>query len=110
MFPYPSGSTLHMGHIRTYIIGDVLARSRRMKGFNVLNPMGWDAFGLPAENAAIKAGMHPAASNKRNIGIMKGQLRDLGISYDWSREVSTDDPDYYRWTQWIFLRMAEQGL
>ena len=110
MFPYPSGSTLHMGHIRTYIIGDVLARSRRMKGFNVMNPMGWDAFGLPAENAAIKAGLHPAKSNEKNIAIMKGQMRDLGISYDWSREVSTDDPDYYRWTQWIFLKMHEKGL
>jgi leucyl-tRNA synthetase len=110
MFPYPSGDTLHMGHTRTYIIGDVLARSRRMKGFNVLNPMGWDAFGMPAENAAIKAGMPPAESNKRNIGVMKRQLTELGISYDWSRELSTDDPAYYRWTQWIFLKMHERGL
>jgi len=110
MFPYPSGETLHMGHTRTYIIGDVLARSRRMKGFNVLNPMGWDAFGMPAENAAIKAGMHPTLSNKRNIAVMKRQLTDLGISYDWSRELSTDDPAYYRWTQWIFLKMHERGL
>ena len=110
MFPYPSGDTLHMGHTRTYIIGDVLARLRRMKGFNVLNPMGWDAFGMPAENAAIKALLHPAQSNKRNIATMKRQFTELGISYDWSRELSTDDPAYYRWTQWIFLKMHEKGL
>jgi len=110
MFPYPSGSALHMGHVRNYVIGDVLTRLRKMQGCNVLHPMGWDAFGLPAENAAIKAGVHPADWTQKNIATMKRQLQDLGIAYDWSREISTCHPGYFKWTQWIFLKMHEKGL
>ena len=109
MFPYPS-SSLHVGHGRNYIIGDVVARFMMMKGFNVLTPMGWDAFGLPAENAAIKDGVHPKKSTLRNIARMKVQLDSWGTGYDWSREITSCLPDYYKWTQWIFLKLYEQGL
>ena len=109
MFAYPSGHA-HVGHVRNYIIGDVVARLKRLQGFNVLHPFGWDAFGLPAENAAIKSGIHPEESTLGNIAHMKGQLQRLGISYAWGRELATCMPDYYRWNQWLFTRMFERGL
>jgi leucyl-tRNA synthetase len=109
MFAYPSGHA-HVGHVRNYIIGDVVARLKRLQGFNVLHPFGWDAFGLPAENAAIKSGIHPETSTLDNIAHMKGQLQRLGISYAWGRELATCLPDYYRWNQWLFIRMFERGL
>ena len=109
MFAYPSGHA-HVGHVRNYMIGDVVARMKRMRGFNVLHPFGWDAFGLPAENAAIKHGTHPETWTLDNIAHMKGQLQRLGISYAWEREIATCLPEYYKWNQWIFLKMLERGL
>jgi len=110
MFPYPSGAGLHVGHPEGYTGTDVLARLKRMQGFNVLHPMGWDAFGLPAERAALRENLHPAIITTRNVDNFRRQIKRLGFSYDWSREISTATPDYYRWTQWIFLRLFERGL
>ncbi len=110
MFPYPSSSGLHVGHPEGYTATDILARYKRMKGFNVLHPIGWDAFGLPAEQYAIKTGTHPGVTTNNNVDGFRRQLQALGFSYDWDREVNTTDPAYYRWTQWIFLKLYEQGL
>ncbi len=107
MFPYPSGSGLHVGHPLGYIASDIVSRYKRMDGFNVLHPMGYDAFGLPAEQFAIQTGIHPAVSTKANIDRYRDQLLNLGLSYDWSREVQTSDPKYYKWTQWIFIQLFE---
>jgi len=109
MLPYPSG-TMHMGHMRNYTIGDVVARYKRMCGFHVMHPMGWDAFGLPAENAAIERGIHPREWTNTNIESFKRVLQRFGFSYDWRREISTCEPEYYRWNQWFFLRMLERGI
>ncbi|SMO90533.1 leucine--tRNA ligase [Fodinibius sediminis] len=110
MFPYPSGSGLHVGHPEGYTATDILARYKRMNGFNVLHPIGWDAFGLPAEQYAVKTGTHPRDTTEKNINRFREQLQSLGFSYDWDREVNTTDPDYYKWTQWIFLKLYEKGL
>ncbi len=109
-FPYPSGNGLHVGHPRPYTALDIVARKRRLQGYNVLFPMGWDAFGLPTENFAIKNKIHPAIVTKNNIARFKGQLKSLGLSFDWDREVNTTDPSYYKWTQWIFLQLFKKGL
>ncbi|MEO2067954.1 MAG: leucine--tRNA ligase, partial [Desulfurobacteriaceae bacterium] len=109
MFPYPSGR-IHMGHVRNYSIGDVIARFKKMFGYNVIHPMGWDSFGLPAENAAIKSGVHPKTWTLNNIDYMKKELKKLGFSYDWDREITTCLPEYYKWNQWIFLKMLEKGI
>jgi leucyl-tRNA synthetase len=110
MFPYPSGEGLHVGHPEGYTATDIFCRYKRMRGFNVLHPMGWDAFGLPAERYAVRTGVHPAITTKNNIDTFRGQIKRLGFSYDWSREISTTDPDYVRWTQWIFLQLYKNGL
>ncbi len=110
MFPYPSGAGLHVGHPEGYTATDILARYKRMKGFNVLHPMGWDAFGLPAEQYAVKTGTHPAITTKRNIDTFRRQIKALGFSYDWDREINTTDPGYYKWTQWIFLQLYKKNL
>ena len=110
MFPYPSGSGLHVGHWRGYVLSDVYARIKWLQGYNVLHPMGWDAFGLPAENYAIQQGIHPAISAAQNIAHFKEQLKDICAIYDWTKEVNTTDPHYYKWTQWIFLQMFKAGL
>src|SRR3546814_292105 len=109
MLPYPSGK-LHMGHVRNYTINDMMTRQLRMRGYNVLMPMGWDAFGMPAENAAIKSGVPPAQWTYDNIAYMKKQMRAMGLAIDWSREMCACDPKYYKWNQWLFLKMLEKGI
>src|ERR1017187_7403645 len=105
MFPYPSGAGLHVGHPEGYTVTDILARYRRALGYNVLHPIGWDAFGLPAEQYAIKTRQHPRTTTEQNIATFKRQIKSLGFSYDWTREINTTDPEYFRWTQWIFLKL-----
>ena len=109
-FPYPSGQGLHVGHPRPYTALDIISRKRRLQGYNVLFPIGWDAFGLPTENYAIKTGIHPKEVTKANIAHFKSQLKSLGYSFDWDREIDTTDPEYYKWTQWIFLQLFKHGL
>ncbi|MFA5086022.1 MAG: leucine--tRNA ligase, partial [Candidatus Paceibacterota bacterium] len=110
MFPYPSGEGIHVGHLKGYVATDIVSRMKRAQGFNVLHPMGWDAFGLPAENYAIKTGIHPEITTAKNVSNIKRQMKIAGLSYDWERELNTTDPAYYRWTQWIFLKLFENGL
>ena len=110
MFPYPSGSGLHVGHPKGYTATDIISRFKRLKGFEVMHPMGWDAFGLPAEQYALKTGNHPAGFTQTNIDTFRKQIQSLGFSYDWDREINTTDPEYYRWSQWIFLKLYEHGL
>ena len=110
MFPYPSGAGLHVGHPEGYTATDIYCRYLRAKGVAVLHPMGWDAFGLPAEQYAIQTGTHPAITTQANIATFKRQIQSLGLSYDWSREIDTTDPDYVKWTQWIFLLLFKRGL
>ncbi len=110
MFPYPSASGLHVGHPEGYTATDILSRYKRARGFNVLHPMGWDAFGLPAEQYAIQTGVHPSITTRKAIETFRRQLQSLGFSYDWSREIATCDPSYYKWTQYIFLKLHERGL
>ena len=109
-FPYPSGQGLHVGHPRSYTALDIICRKKRLDGYNVLYPMGWDAFGLPTENYAIKNHIHPEIVTKQNVARFKQQLKSLGFSFDWKREINTTDPNYYKWTQWIFLQMFKKGL
>ena len=110
MFPYPSGAGLHVGHPEGYTASDILTRYKRMNGYDVLHPMGWDAFGLPAENYAIATGVHPRVTTQKNIDNFRRQIKSIGLAYDWSREVDTTDPEYYKWTQWIFLQLFKKGL
>ncbi|HOI11464.1 MAG TPA: leucine--tRNA ligase, partial [Myxococcota bacterium] len=110
MFPYPSGAGLHVGHPEGYTATDIVTRYKKMRGFNVLHPMGWDAFGLPAEQYALATGIHPEVTTRKNIDTFRRQIRSLGLAYDWDREVATTDPGYYKWTQWIFLKLFERGL
>ena len=109
-FPYPSGAGLHVGHPRSNTALDIIARKRRMEGYNVLYPIGWDAFGLPTENYAMKNGIHPAIVTKQNVDRFRSQLKSMGFAFDYSREVNTTDPNYYKWTQWIFIQLFKQGL
>ena len=109
-FPYPSGQGLHVGHPRPYTALDIVSRKRRMQGYNVLYPMGWDAFGLPTENFAIKNKIRPEIVTENNIKNFKRQMQSIGFSFDWDREINTTDPDYYKWTQWIFIQMFKKGL
>lgn len=108
MFPYPSGAGLHVGHPEGYTATDIVCRYRRMKGFNVLHPMGWDAFGLPAEQYAVETGTHPAVTTRKNIDNFRRQIKSLGFSYDWDREIDTTSPDYFKWTQWIFMQLHKK--
>ncbi|MBQ7676821.1 MAG: class I tRNA ligase family protein, partial [Lachnospiraceae bacterium] len=110
MFPYPSGNGLHVGHWRGYVISDVWSRYQLMQGKYVIHPMGWDAFGLPAENYAIKHGIHPAISTEENVNNIRRQIKQIASIYDWDMEVNTTDPNYYKWTQWIFVQMFKKGL
>ena len=109
-FPYPSSEGLHVGHPEGYTASDIMARYKRMKGFNVLHPIGWDAFGLPAEQFAVKTGIHPKITTQKSISNFKRQLKSIGFSYDWQREVATIESNYYKWTQWIFLQLYKKGL
>ena len=110
MFPYPSGAGLHVGHAENYTISDIMSRYKRMRGFNVLQPMGWDAFGLPTERYAERTGLHPAEVTSQNADVFRTQLKAMGLSYDWDREINTTDPSYYKWTQYIFKILFDKGL